>query len=337
MFLIVFTLILPEKHSFHPHGRNAPRSADDALYHPRRRDSREYAARAGRCPARPLSNGAFSRVSFRFSTGRWKPPERSPNIYPRLGFDPDYLMYRSSMFPFLEGTCGMSRQEIARVLPRKLSLRGLESTLGLRRKVATQLAYFVFPDQGTFFRPRIKMGKLYEYALETLPANLDQAISEPVKHLYEDYRRGVSEQTGRDVNLDAFRPLRQSSQQRSASAIWIEIAFLISWVSCLLFRSLAPCRLPGFLALVFFLAPGGNAMTVALVHALDNSRYRGSLWTSPSLRPGRLRLFLRGYRDPHDVLSPTAKPCLGLMPTCRVMRFLLGPWDLRPGSAMSCR
>jgi len=152
----------------------------------------------------------------------------------------------------------------------------LNRPLAYGRKVATQLAYFVFPDQGTFFRPRIKLGKLYEYALETLPANLDQAISEPVKHLYEDYRRGVSEQTGRDVNLDAFRPLRSVLTAVKASAIWIEIAFLISWVSCLLFRSLAPCRLPGFLALVFFLAPGGNAITVALVHALDNSRYRGS-------------------------------------------------------------
>jgi hypothetical protein len=197
-------------------------------------------------------------------------------FYPRLGFDPDYLMYRSSIFPYLEGTCAMSRQEIAAFCRESFLSAALNRPLAYGRKVATQLAYFVFPDQGTFFRPRIKLGKLYEYALETLPANLDQAISEPVKHLYEDYRRGVSEQTGRDVNLDAFRPLRPVLTAVKASAIWIEIAFLISWVSCLLFRSLAPCRLPGFLALVFFLAPGGNAITVALVHALDNSRYRGS-------------------------------------------------------------
>ena len=35
------------------------------------------------------------------------------SYYPRLGFDPDYLMYRSTVFPFLEQERGMSRQEIA--------------------------------------------------------------------------------------------------------------------------------------------------------------------------------------------------------------------------------
>ena len=35
------------------------------------------------------------------------------SYYPRLGFDPDYLMYRSTVFPFLEKEQGMSRQEIA--------------------------------------------------------------------------------------------------------------------------------------------------------------------------------------------------------------------------------
>ena len=130
--------------------------------------------------------------------------------------------------------------------------------------------------------------------LTTLPANLDQAISEPVKHLYEDYRRGVSEQTGRDVNLDAFRPLRPVLTAVKASAIWIEIAFLDFLGFLPAVQSLAPCRLPGFLALVFFLAPGGNAITVAMVHALDNSRYRGSYGPLLLFALAAFALFLRG-------------------------------------------
>ena len=60
------------------------------------------------------------------------------------------------------------------------------------------------------------------------------------------------------------------------AAFWIEIAFLFSLAACLLIGPLARLRLPGFVALMFFLAPSCNALTVALVHALDNSRYRGS-------------------------------------------------------------
>jgi hypothetical protein len=39
---------------------------------------------------------------------------------------------------------------------------------------------------------------------------------------------------------------------------------------------LAAWRLPGLVALIFYSAPAGNALTVAMVHALDNARYRGS-------------------------------------------------------------
>jgi hypothetical protein len=39
---------------------------------------------------------------------------------------------------------------------------------------------------------------------------------------------------------------------------------------------MADLRLPGLVALVLFGAPAANALTVAVVHALDNSRYRAS-------------------------------------------------------------
>jgi len=120
------------------------------------------------------------------------------------------------------------------------------------------------------------MGKLYGYVLTTLPESLDEAISKPVKDLYETYRRSVIRQAGQSGNLEVFRPFRSFLGAVKVSAFWIEMVFLISFVACLLSSPLARFRLPGFVALVFFLAPAGNALTVALVHALDNSRYRGS-------------------------------------------------------------
>jgi hypothetical protein len=198
------------------------------------------------------------------------------SYYPRLGFDPDYLMYRSSVFPFLEGTCAMSRKEIAAFCRRSFLSAVWNRPFGYARKVVTQLGYFFFPDDGTFFRARIKMGKLYDYALTTLPESLDEAISKPVKDLYETYRQSVVRQAGQSGSLEVFRPFRSFLGAVKVSAFWIEIAFFTSFATCLLFGPLARLRLPGFVALMFFLAPAGNALTVAMVHALDNARYRGS-------------------------------------------------------------
>ena len=65
--------------------------------------------------------------------------------------------------------------------------------------------------------------------------------------------------------------LRHSPETLGAAAFFIEIAFLLSLAARLVFRPLAPFRLAGLVALIFFLAPAGNALTIALIHALDNS------------------------------------------------------------------
>ena len=197
-------------------------------------------------------------------------------FYPRLGFDPDYLMYRSPVFPFLEDTYAMSRKDIAAFCRRSFLSAVRNRPLGYARKVVTQLGYFFFPDDGTFFRTRIQMGKLYDYVLTIVPESLDEAISKPVMELYETYHQSVIRQAGLPVTLEVFRPFRSFLRAVKLSAFWMEMAFFISFATCLLFRPLARLRLPGFVALVFFMAPAGNALTVAMVHALDNSRYRGN-------------------------------------------------------------
>jgi hypothetical protein len=196
--------------------------------------------------------------------------------YPRLGFDPDYLMYRSTVFPFLEKQRAMSLKDIAAFCRRSFVSAILSRPFDYARKVFTQLGYFFFPDEGTFFRTRIEMGKLYEYVLTTVPESLDKAISQPVRELFAAYRQRAVTQTTQAASLEVFRPFRSLLRAVRSAAFWIEMAFFLSLAACLLLNSLAAFRLPGFLAAIFFLAPAGNALTIALIHALDNSRYRGS-------------------------------------------------------------
>lgn len=196
--------------------------------------------------------------------------------YPRLGFDPDYLMYRSTVFPFLEKDHGMSLKEIAAFCRRSFVSAIASEPLGYARKVFTQLDYFFFPDDGTFFRTRIKMGQLYEYVLTTVPESLDKAISQPVRDLFDVYRQSAVVQAAQSASLEVFRPFRSFLRSVRVAAFWIEAAFFLSLAACLLLNSHAQFRLPGVVAAIFFLAPAANALTIALIHALDNSRYRGS-------------------------------------------------------------
>jgi hypothetical protein len=170
----------------------------------------------------------------------------------------------------------MSRKEIAAFCRSSFLSAVWNRPFRYARKVVAQLGYFFFPDDATFFRARVNMGKLYDYALTTLPESLDEAIGKPVKDLFETYRQSIIRQTGQSETLAVFRPFRSFLGAVKVSAFWIEIAFFTSFAACLAFRPLAQLRLPGFVAIVFFLAPAGNALTIAMVHALDNARYRGS-------------------------------------------------------------
>jgi hypothetical protein len=196
--------------------------------------------------------------------------------YPRLGFDPDYLMYRSRVFPFLENTHAMSRRQIADFCRTSFLSAVWNQPFGYARKVFVQLGYFLFPDDATFFRKRIEMGKLYDYVRTTVPDTLDGAFSKPVRDLYQSYRASIVARAGQPSSLEVFQPFVPILRALAASAFYIEIAFFVSLATSLILKSLAPFRLAGLVALMFFLAPAGNALTVALIHALDNSRYRGS-------------------------------------------------------------
>lgn len=196
--------------------------------------------------------------------------------YPRLGFDPDYLMYRSRVFPFLENTHAMSRRQIADFCRTSFLSAIWNQPFGYARKVFVQLGYFLFPDDATFFRKRIEMGKLYDYVRTTVPDTLDMAFSKPARDLYQTYRENVVARAGQPASLEVFRPFVPFLRVLAAGGFYIEIAFFASLAACLILKSLAQFRLPGLIALMFFLAPAGNALTVALIHALDNSRYRGS-------------------------------------------------------------
>ena len=275
MFLIVSTLILPDKLLFIRTGETRlvlPMTLftihADVIQASMRHELEEAEA--------PEQRRRFLEAFLPVLDREMETARTLASYYPRLGFDPDYLMYRSTVFPFLEREQGMSRQEIASFCQSSFLSGIVSEPFSYARKVFTQLGYFFFPDDGTFFRTRIKMGKLYEYVLTTIPESLDATISQPVREMFDTYRRSAVLQAAQLADLEILGPFRGLLRIVRSAAFWIEIAFLLSATSCLFVPSLAQFRLAALVATIFFLAPAGNAVTIALIHALDNSRYRGS-------------------------------------------------------------
>jgi hypothetical protein len=196
--------------------------------------------------------------------------------YRTLGFDPDYLMYRSSIFPKLENYWKMSPKDLAAFCRQNFLSAILHHPSAYARKVITQLKIFLFPDDRTFFRKRISLDGLCLHAASTIPAVANPAYNPKTQSLVQIYLDRVRQEgtVPRDIKVvPRFRKFLKAAGPLSPV---IGFAFLFSLAASLTWTPLAALRLPGLVALLIFSAPAGNALTVAMVHSLDNSRYRGS-------------------------------------------------------------
>ena len=196
--------------------------------------------------------------------------------YPRIGFDPDYLMYRSPLFPVLGSEFGLTQKEIAAFCRQSFLSAVVRQPLDYARKVGSQMGYFFFPDDGTFFRKRVELADIYTYSLKTVPAALDGPLSACTQSLYDDYLTSLKQEAATGGQIHAVRSFRKFLTGAKSLTPAIVAAFLLALTACFVWKPLHVLRLPGLVAVVIFSAPFGNALTVAMVHALDNSRYRGS-------------------------------------------------------------
>ncbi len=194
--------------------------------------------------------------------------------YRRLGFDPDYIMYRSQLFPWLQHHHGFTLEQLASFCNQTYLGAWRSHPADMIAKILTQFDYFLRPDEATFTRKRLELGKHYAHSDSLYPRELDKTYSAEVAGsfaLWRDQTKAAVE-----VNTRLQGPRRVHDIRRAFHPLvpWITGMFALVFVACFFKKEMRPLRLGGFLALVFWLAPAGNALTVAVAHALDNSRYR---------------------------------------------------------------
>lgn len=200
--------------------------------------------------------------------------EKPPHNYEFLGYDPDYLRYRSQMVPALFEYCHGSRQEFNAFCKKAYVDTALSNPLGMAHKVLVQYLHFLFPKPSTFVRSEMDIHRGCEYSLESLPESLPPDYDPRAAALLAQYRSDLEAGKSSTHKLAANPHVLQLIKYPAMAALPLEIALVLALLWVHLRPAWHDLRLPGWVALLFLSAPAGNAATVALVHALDIGRYR---------------------------------------------------------------
>ena len=212
------------------------------------------------------------------------------SFYPRVGFDPDYLMYRATIFPTLVNQRGMSKAALAAFCKESYFEAWKNNPRGMLSKVTRQMPYFITPDRQTFYRHKIPFKKLLENTLATTPEKLVPETNAATQAMYATFREEVTAELKAPRNLEGERSLDNFARiltgevgvkaaektRNSWTSLAIATLWLAAFLTCLIAQPLRYLVLPGCVAAVLYFGPLGNAITIALVHALDNDRYRAS-------------------------------------------------------------
>lgn len=196
--------------------------------------------------------------------------------YETLGFDPDYLFYRSKFNFFLWEISGHKAENYRKLCLGSYRDAFLNNPGGFIRKIIGQYRHFLFPSYSTFYRPSIDLQKLYR----TTPASYDESLiwdyPVEVRGLLRTYLEDVAREAEVPRKLERPSFARNLGKRLTTWALPLELVFFGVFVACLFWPAGVGWRLAGFGCLVVFAAPAGNALTVSVAHALDLARYRYS-------------------------------------------------------------
>lgn len=203
--------------------------------------------------------------------------ETMQHNYEKLGFNPDYLFYRSHFMDSLYEYAGADPEKFRSYCIKLYLATALTNPLGMAGKVLTQLSHVLLPSGSTFYRGDLVWSRIAKSAGNSFELNI---VDDYRPHIQEMCRVYLDQAAGLSRHLPH---LHQSNVGRE----WAKIAtrlhiptivlFAAAFVLVLVRPELGAYRLAAWGALILFSAPMANAFTVSIVHALDIQRYRISL------------------------------------------------------------
>lgn len=225
-------------------------------------------------PSTPAERTEFLRSILPLLEDDYRVAVSEPYNYVRLGFDPDYVMYRGRLFPHMAGAMGFSRAELAAFCTDSYRIAWIRAPQKILEKIRIQLGYFFAPDERTYTKSRMDIGKMTEGSRSVAPRDLDERFPEAARAIFARFRAALDGAPTESRELRAWKPLHQFLKKSVPPNYLFLTAAVLACALCLGLRPLRPLVPAALTALYFFGLGFGNALTISIVHAMDNDRYR---------------------------------------------------------------
>ena len=205
----------------------------------------------------------------------YRPAKENPDHYNALGFDTDYIQYRSGFFSIIMQKEGWSDREMAAACYSAYFRAWVQAPWSMLEKIWKQLRLFAFPRAGDFYTTAesIDLNNELANSRQFLP---DSELSAEVQKNYHSYRQTLERPEGNSSHPLGFRVLARLAHRLAWSSSWLQVAFFAVIIFVCLSREGRALRLAGLVALAVLAATYGNVLTIAVVHSLDVVRYRVS-------------------------------------------------------------
>jgi hypothetical protein len=193
--------------------------------------------------------------------------------YHTLGFDTDYIQYRSDFFSTIMRKESWNDREIAAACYSAYFRAWRQAPLSMLQKVWKQIILFLFPRSGDFYTTArsVELNHELASARQFLP---EDQLSPDVQKIYQSYLQRLETPAGGPVHPHKLGILSKLAFYLARVSFWLQVAFFAVLAVICLDRRGRAWRLAGFVVAAVLFATYGNVLTIAIVHSLEVIRYR---------------------------------------------------------------
>jgi hypothetical protein len=195
--------------------------------------------------------------------------------YRTLGFDTDYIQYRSGFFSTIMQKEGWNDREIAAACYSAYFRVWLQNPRSMLQKIWKQIPLFLFPRAGDFYSKARSIDLNQEIAASRRFL-LEDRLSPDVEKIYQSYIQRLEIPGNGPSHPLGFPILSTLAFYLARISPWLQVAFFAALAVFCLSRKGRAWRLAGLIVAAVLSATYGNVLTIAVVHSLDVVRYRVS-------------------------------------------------------------
>lgn len=203
--------------------------------------------------------------------------ETKEHNYEKLGFNPDYLYYRSHIMISLYNYAGADPEKFRSFCIKLYLATALSNPVGMTNKVLTQMSHVILPAGSTFYRADLVWKKVANSTKDCFGMDVVSGYTPQVQEMCRVYLNQAASLTDHLPELHRSKVGRNWSKVVTRLNIPAMVLFVAAFILVMVRQPLAQYRPAAWGALLLFSAPMANALTVSIVHALDIQRYRISL------------------------------------------------------------